>query len=53
MDGLKGGSLAFSPAEKQLLIVRDAGKRAYRSVPIDGLARLSISGTTYVVQSKD
>jgi len=44
---LRGGQLAYSPAEKQLLTVFDMGKKAYRCIPIEGIQSLSVGGNQY------
>ena len=44
---LKGGKLAYSPAEKQLLTVFDMSKKAYRCIPLDAVQSISAGGQTY------
>lgn len=43
----KGGELAYSPEEKNLLIVRDLKKNAIRSISIDSIEWIHANGTTY------
>lgn len=42
--GLAGGSLAFDPKEKGLLVVWDAQKRHYRQIPVDGIKEVHCEG---------
>lgn len=41
---LKGGSRAYNPAKKNLLAVFDMDERGYRSIPLEGIRRLSVGG---------
>jgi hypothetical protein len=43
----KGGELAYSPEEKNLLIVRDHVKKAIRSISIDSIEWIHANGKTY------
>ena len=44
---LSGGSKSYDPAKSNLLTVFDMDKAGYRSIPIDGIQRLSVSGQTF------
>ena len=41
---LKGGGRAYNPAKKNLLSVFDMDARGYRSIPLEGIQRLSVGG---------
>lgn len=41
---LTGKGAAYDAAEKGLLVVFDMGRRAYRSVPLDGLTAVRVGG---------
>jgi hypothetical protein len=41
---LTGGTPSYSAEDKGLIVVFDMEKRAYRSIPIDGLQRVKIKG---------
>jgi hypothetical protein len=44
---LKGGTKKFDDTEKKLLTVFDVQKNAYRSIPLDQIIRVKISGRVY------
>jgi hypothetical protein len=46
---LKGGEAKYDAISKGLLIVRDLDKDAIRSIPLDGIKHVLISGTQYFV----
>lgn len=46
---LKGGDAAYSFSEKALLSVYDLQRKAYRSIPLDGILSLREGGEEYVV----
>jgi len=41
---LNGGMRAYNPAKKNLLGVFDMDARGYRSIPLEGIRRLSVGG---------
>ena len=43
------GEAAYDPDAHRLLVVRDVHKRAWRSIPIEGLTELRIAGATVAV----
>ena len=45
---LKGGDAAYNFREQNLISVFDMDKRAYRSIPIEGIVRLSLGGAGWV-----
>ncbi len=47
---LKGGELAFSPKEKNLIVVWDTQEESYKTIPIEGLTSLTINKTFYKVK---
>jgi len=44
---LRGGKMAYSPAEKQLLTVFDMKAKSYRTIPVEGIQRVSVGGQTF------
>lgn len=46
---LRGGKLAYSPSEKQLLTVFSMNDNGYRSIPLDSIKSVSVSGQSFVV----
>lgn len=46
---LKGGELAYEPAEYDLIPVFDVQKKAYRSISINTLTNVTIEGVGYDV----
>jgi hypothetical protein len=44
---LKGGTKKFDDNEKKLLTVYDVQKNGYRSIPLDAIVRVKISGRVY------
>jgi len=44
---LKGGKAAYNAAEKQLLTVFDMSANGYRSIPLEGIQRVSVGGQTF------
>lgn len=48
---LKGGKAAYSFADKGLLPVYDFNRQGYRSIPIDNLIMIKISGVVYWLNS--
>ncbi len=46
---VRGGELAFDPADKGLLPVYDMAKRAYRFIPVEGVLCLTYRGKRYRV----
>ena len=50
---LKGGDRAYDPKAKKLVFVYDVQikdrARAYRSIPLDGIKRISLAGQEYIV----
>ena len=46
---LKGGKLAFNPLEKNLLVVFDMQKEAYRMINLETLMTINMKGTEYEV----
>jgi len=46
---LRGGQLAFCPAEKQLLTVFDMVAKGYRSIPLDGVRSVSVDGQIFSI----
>ena len=44
---LKGGGHSYDPKQHNLLTVFDMDNQGYRSIPVDGIKRLSISGQTF------
>jgi len=50
---LKGGELAFSPKEKNLVVVWDASvednTKAYRMINLDTILKVTLNGTIYEV----
>jgi len=44
---LRGGKMAYSPAEKQLLTVFDMQAKAHCTVPLKGIQRISVGGQTF------
>ena len=46
---LKGGQKAFNDTEKQILTVWDAQKKAYRSIPLENVNRITVNKNTYNV----
>lgn len=46
---VRGGELAFDPADKGLLPVYDMSKRAYRFIPVEGVLCLAYRGKRYRV----
>lgn len=47
---LKGGDAAYKFADKALLSVYDLQKKAYRSIPLDGIVSLKSGGEFYEVE---
>lgn len=47
---LQGGSLAFDPNSKGLVVVFDAQKKAYRMININTLQSVTIDKATYSVE---
>ena len=45
--GVKGVGLPFNPKEKDLLVVWDVRKRAFRMVSLEGVKELKIRGVTH------
>ena len=46
---LKGGEKSFDDKTKHLITVYDIGVAGYRSIPIEGIRKVSIGGETYNV----
>ena len=46
---LKGGKLAFNPLERNLLVVFDMQKEAYRMINLETLMTINMKGTEYEV----
>lgn len=44
---LKGGNKAYRASEKQLLTVFDMTNKGYRSIPLEGIQRVSVGGQTF------
>ena len=44
---LKGGSKSFSDIHKQLLTVFDMNAKSFRSIPLEGITRLSVGGQIF------
>ena len=44
---LKGGKLAFNPLERNLLVVFDMQKEAYRMINLETLMTINMKGTEY------
>lgn len=46
---LKGGELAFDPAEKGLMVVFEMDKEGYRMINLKSLRKITVGGITYKV----
>ena len=46
---LKGGKVAFNPLERNLLVVFDMQKEAYRMINLETLMTINMKGTEYEV----
>ena len=46
---LKGGELAFSPAEYDMVPVFDVQKKGYRMINLDSIKRVKVDGDEYEV----
>ena len=44
---LKGGKVAYNATEKQLLTVFDMTANGYRSIPLEGIQRVSVGGQVF------
>ena len=49
---LHGGTLKFSPKERNLLVVFDMDKRDYRMINLSGLKKISIRGKEYKITER-
>lgn len=49
---LKGGSLAFNPAEYDLMTVFDVQKKAYRMIDLDTLKSVRVGGRKFTIQKR-
>jgi len=47
---IRGGKMAYSPSEKQLLTVFDMAKKGYRSIPLDGIQSISVGGEKFSIR---
>ena len=47
---LKGGELAFNPADYNLIAAFDMQKKAYRMISIDTLCEIKVDGQTFEVE---
>ena len=47
---LKGGKLKFNPLERNLLVVFDMQKEAYRFINLDTLEKIRIKGREYEIK---
>ena len=45
-----GGQAKYNASEKNLLVVRDEGKDAIRSIPLDAVLRIRCKGNSYSVE---
>ena len=50
---LKGGSKSYNPKAKNLITVFDMDKGAYRSIPVEGVQCLTVSGQSFVFGGKE
>lgn len=46
---LKGGELAFDPAEKGLMVVYEMDVEGYRMINLKALKKITVGGTSYKV----
>lgn len=44
---LRGGDKAYNPKKHNLLTVFDMNKKAYRSIPVNAIQKISINGQTF------
>lgn len=44
---LKGGTMAYNPADYKLLTIFDMQKQGYRTIPLDTVSEVVASGVTY------
>ena len=47
---LKGGKLAFNPLERNLLVVFDMQKEAYRMINLETISNINMKGVEYNVR---
>jgi hypothetical protein len=47
---LKGGTLPYNAAAKNLLPVFDVNKKKYRAIPLDGISQIKLGNQIYNVQ---
>lgn len=50
--GVKGVGLAYDPAKRANLIVYDMDKRAFRTIKLTRLKKITFDGTTIVVEGR-
>lgn len=48
--GVKGIGMAYNPEERDLVVVYDMQKRAFRMIPLEGIKEIKVRGLRYVTQ---
>lgn len=50
---LTGKGLSYEPKDKGLVTVYDMQKRGYRSIPIEGIKEIRLSGEIYIIRKEE
>lgn len=51
-SALRGGPKAYDPASKNLKVIYDLQKKAYRSINLNDIVKLTLNGVTYSIKTE-